>query len=218
MRVKWSRVLPSVPSTVTVVRDGAGRYFASFVVETDPAADLDRMPGTDTSVGIDLSLAHFAVLSDGRKIDSPHFLRRAEKRLRKAQQDFSRKEKGSRNQGKARARVARAHTRLADAQHEFHHQLSTKIIRENQAVAVEDLAVRGLARAQSAASVHDAGRSAFATMLEYKAARYGRTFVRIGRSDSASQVCPACASKTASNHREPASGSTPRAVYCATRK
>ncbi|MER7755376.1 RNA-guided endonuclease TnpB family protein [Kitasatospora sp. NPDC097643] len=192
VRVKWSRRLPSVPSTVTVVQDASGRYFASFVVETDPADDLTRMPETDAVVGIDLGLTHFAILSDGTKIDSPRFLRRAEKRLKKAQQALSRKAKGSKNREKARVKVARAHGRVADARREFHHQLSTKVIRENQAVAVEDLAVKGLARTRLAKSVHDAGWSQFVTMLEYKAARYGRAFHKIGRFEPTSQLCSHC--------------------------
>ncbi|MEJ8639507.1 RNA-guided endonuclease TnpB family protein [Streptomyces sp. MS2.AVA.5] len=193
VRVTWSRVLPSVPSTVTVVKDAAGRYFASFVVETDPASDV--MPEADGVVGIDLGLSHFAVLSDGTKIVSPRFLRRAEKKLKTAQRDLCRKAKGSSNRTKARIKVARAHARVADARREFHHQLSTKIIRENQAVAVEDLAVKGLARTRLAKSVHDAGWSAFVSMLEYKAARYGRTLVRIGRFEPTSQVCSQCGVK-----------------------
>ncbi|MFL4496168.1 RNA-guided endonuclease InsQ/TnpB family protein, partial [Streptomyces sp. VTCC 41912] len=195
VRVRWSRVLPSVPSTVTVVKDAAGRYFASFIVGIDPAADLDRMPATDAVVGIDLGLSHFAILSDGTKIDNPRFLRRAEKRLRKAQRALGRKAKGSKNRDKARVEVARAHCRVADARREFHHQLSTKLIRDNQAVAVEDLAVKGLARTRMAKSVHDAGWSAFVTMLEYKAARYGRSFHRIGRFEPTSQVCSQCGVK-----------------------
>ncbi|MFC8260029.1 RNA-guided endonuclease InsQ/TnpB family protein [Streptomyces sp. NPDC057291] len=192
VRVTWSRVLPSVPSTVTVVKDAAGRYFASFVVETDPDQAL---PGTDAQVGIDLGLSHFAILSDGTKIDAPRFLRRAEKKLKKEQRRLSRKTKGSNNRTKARIKVARAHTRVADVRREFHHQLSTRTIRENQAVAVEDLAVKGLARTRLAKSVHDAGWSAFVGMLEYKAARYGRTFVRIGRFEPTSQVCSQCGVK-----------------------
>ncbi|MGW1810518.1 RNA-guided endonuclease InsQ/TnpB family protein [Streptomyces sp. NPDC002078] len=192
VRVKWSRALPSTPSTVTVVKDSAGRYFASFVVETEPT---EVLPETDTEVGIDLGLGHFAVLSDGTKVDSPRFLRRAEKRLKKAQRELSRKQKSSSNRGKARVKVARAHARVADARREFHHQLSTKLIRENQAVAVEDLAVKGLARTRLAKSVHDAGWSAFVAMLEYKAARYGRTFMRIGRFEPTSQVCSGCGVK-----------------------
>ncbi|GAA3481655.1 RNA-guided endonuclease TnpB family protein [Streptomyces yanii] len=192
VRVRWSRMLPSTPSTVTVVKDSAGRYFASFVVETGPS---EVLPTTAPELGIDLGLGHFAVLSDGTKVDSPRFLRRAEKRLKKAQRALSRKEKGSRNRNKARLKVARAHARVADARREFHHQLSTKLIRENQAVAVEDLSVKGLARTRLAKSIHDAGWSAFVSMLEYKAARYGRTFFRIGRFEPTSQGCSVCGVK-----------------------
>ncbi|AXI90598.1 transposase [Streptomyces sp. ETH9427] len=192
LKVTWSRPLPSTPSTVTVVKDSAGRYFASFVVETGPE---EILPQTTPGVGIDLGLGHFAVLSDGTKIDSPRFLRRAEKRLKKAQRALSRKEKGSKNRDKARIRVARAHARVADARREFHHQLSTRLIRENQAVAVEDLAVKGLARTRLAKSVHDAGWSAFVSMLEYKAARYGRALVKIGRFEPTSQLCSQCGVK-----------------------
>ncbi|MET9406226.1 RNA-guided endonuclease TnpB family protein [Streptomyces sp. NPDC002935] len=190
--VRWSRVLPSAPSTVTVVKDSANRYFASFVVETGAC---EVLPLTTPEVGIDLGLTHFAVLSDGRKIDSPRFLRRAEKKLKREQQRLSRKTKGSSNRTEARIKVARAHARAADARREFHHQLSTQLIRENQAVAVEDLAVKGLARTRLAKSVHDAGWSAFVSMLEYKAARYGRTFHRIGRFEPTSQVCSVCGVK-----------------------
>ncbi|MBT2405264.1 MULTISPECIES: RNA-guided endonuclease TnpB family protein [unclassified Streptomyces] len=192
VRVKWSRTLPSVPSTVTVVKDAAGRYFASFIVETGTD---EALPKVTPVVGIDLGLTHFVILSDGTKIDNPRFLRRAEKRLKKAQRDLSRKAKGSNNRAKARIKVARAHARTADARREFHHQLSTKIIRENQAVAVEDLAIKGLARTRLAKSVHDAGWSTFVAMLEYKSARYGRQFHRIDRFEPTSQVCSACGVK-----------------------
>lgn len=192
VRVKWSRALPSVPSTVTVVKDAAGRYFCSFVVATEKD---ETLPAATPEVGMDLGLGHFAVLSDGTKIGAPCFLRRAEKKLKREQKTLSRKEKGSNNRDKARLKVARAHAKVADARREFHHQLSMKIIRENQAVAVEDLAVKGLARTRLAKSVHDAGWSAFVAMLEYKAARYGRTFHRIGRFEPTSQVCSACGVK-----------------------
>jgi len=171
-----------------MIRDSAGRYFASFVIETGPVT----LPETGPVIGIDLGLTHFAVLSDGRKIASPQFLRRAEKKLRRAQRSLSRKEKGSRNRDKARVKVARAHAQVADARREFHHQLSTTLIRDSQAVAVEDLAVKGLARTRMAKSVHDAGWSAFVAMLEYKARLYGREFYRIGRFIPTSQTCSAC--------------------------
>jgi len=153
------------------------------------------LPATEPVAGIDLGLTHFAVLSDGRKIASPRFLRRAEKKLSRAQRSLSRKEKGSRNRAKARVKVARAHARVADARREFHHELSTRLIRDNQAVAVEDLAVKGLARTRMAKSVHDAGWSAFVAMLEYKARLYGREFHRIGRFIPTSQTCSACGVK-----------------------
>jgi IS605 OrfB family transposase len=186
--VRWSRPLPSVPSSVTVIRDAAGRFFASFVVQTNPRL----LPEIGRECGIDLGLGHFAVLDDGTKITAPRFLRRAEKKLKKTQRDLSRKQKGSANREKARVKLARAHARVTDARRDFHHKLSTKIIRENQAVYVEDLAVRGLARTRMAKSVHDAGWSAFTLMLEYKAKRYGREFRRIGRFEPTSQVCSSC--------------------------
>jgi IS605 OrfB family transposase len=176
---------------VTVIRDAAGRYFASFVVQ----AGEDPLPETGGEVGIDLGLAHFAVLSDGRKLPSPKFLRRAERKLRKAQQALSRKAKGSSNRDKARIKVARVHAKVADSRRDWLHQESTHIIRDNQAVYVEDLCVRGLARTRLAKSVHDAGWSAFAAMLAYKAARHGRTFARIGRFEPTSQVCSVCGVK-----------------------
>ncbi|MGW0103428.1 RNA-guided endonuclease InsQ/TnpB family protein, partial [Nocardia sp. NPDC003354] len=195
VKVKWSRTLPVTPSSVTVIKDAAGRFFASFVIDTDPASDAARMPDSHRTIGIDLGLTHFAVLSDGTKIDSPRFLRRAEKKLRKAQKELSRKQKGSKNREKARAKVARAHAKIADARREFHHQLSTKLISENQGIAVEDLSVAGLARTRLAKSVHDAGWSSFVTMLKYKAERYGRTLVTIGRFEPTSQTCSTCGTK-----------------------
>ncbi|RPE45523.1 putative transposase [Streptomyces sp. Ag109_O5-1] len=192
VKVKWSRTLPAAPTSVTVIKDAAGRFFASFVIDTGPAADAAAMPDTGQVIGVDLGLAHFAVLSTGEKIGSPRFLRRAEKKLKKAQRGLSRRQKGSRNREKARLKVARARARVTDARHEFHHQLSTRLISENQGIAVEDLSVTGLARTRPAKSVHDAGWSQFVVMLEYKAARYGRTLVKIGRFEPTSQSCSTC--------------------------
>ena len=194
MEVRWSRDLPSAPASVTIIKDAAGRYFASFVVQTGPAADAARFPAPDTGaeVGIDLGLTSFAVLSDGTVVRSPRFLRRAERKLRRLQKSLSRKAEGSSNREKARVRVARAHAKVADSRRDFHHMTSTAIIRDNQAVYAEDLCVTGLARTRMAKSVHDAGWSAFVNMLEYKAKRYSRTFGKISRLVPSTQLCSAC--------------------------
>ena len=192
--VRWSRDLPSAPASVTVIKDAAGRYFASFVVAAGPAAGAARFPapGPGAEVGIDLGLTSFAVLSDGTVIRSPKFLRRAERKLRRLQKSLSRTAEGSSNRDKARVKVARAHAKVADSRRDFHHQLSTAIIRDSQAVYAEDLCVAGLARTRLAKSVHDAGWSAFVAMLEYKAERYGRSFGKIGRLLPSTQLCSAC--------------------------
>ncbi len=186
--VRWSRQLPADPSSVTLIKDAAGRYFASFVVDVD----TEPLPVVDPEVGIDLGLTTFAVMSDGKTITSPKFLRTAERKLRKAQQALSRKAKGSNNRAKARVKVAKAHARVRDARSDWAHKQSTVLIRDNQAVYVEDLCVIGLARTWLAKSVHDAGWGLFLRMLEDKATRYGRTFGKIDRFYPSSQLCSAC--------------------------
>ncbi len=162
VKVAWSRELPADPSSVTIIMDAAGRYFASFVVDTTD----EPLPELDTEIGIDLGLSTFAVCSDGAIIASPKFFRSAERRLRTAQQNLSRKQKGSKNRAKARRKVARAHARVADTRRDCAHQHSTTLIRENQAIFVEDLCVTGLARTRLTKSVHDAGWGMFTRMLE----------------------------------------------------
>ncbi|HET9517163.1 MAG TPA: transposase, partial [Actinoplanes sp.] len=187
--VRWSRVLPSDPSSVAIVRDAAGRYFASFVVQIEKD---ETLPPVESEVGIDLGLTHFAVFSDGRKVAAPKFLRRAARKLKRLQQALSRKQRGSQNRKKAAVKVARAHARVADTRRDWQHKLSTAIIRDNQAVYVEDLCVVGLGRTLLAKSVHDAGWASFAGMLEYKAARHGRTFGRVDRFFPSTRMCSDC--------------------------
>jgi putative transposase len=188
--VRWSRALPSEASSVTVIRDAAGRYFASFVVQT---TQDETLPPVDSEIGIDLGLTHFAVMSDGTKVTAPKFLRRAARKLKRLQQDLSRKTKGSNRRKKAVVKVARAHARVADTRRDWQHKLSTKVVRDNQAIYVEDLCVSGLGRTRLAKSVHDAGWASFTGMLEYKAARYGRMFGKVDRFFPSTRMCSDCA-------------------------
>ncbi|HEX6683501.1 MAG TPA: transposase [Candidatus Limnocylindrales bacterium] len=188
MRVVWSRELPAAPSSVTAIKDRAGRYFASFVVEID----TKPLPEAKAEVGIDLGLNAYAVDSHGRRIDNPRFLRNHERRLRRAHKALSRKAKGSANRAKARLRVALAHARVADSRRDWLHQTTTRLIRENQAIYLEDLAVSGLARTWLAKSVHDASWGTFRRMLAEKAARHGRLVAVIGRFEPTTKRCSAC--------------------------
>jgi putative transposase len=192
VNVRWSRALPSVPSSVTVIRESDGRFYASFVVQRDPTP----LPPVDRSVGIDLGLARFAVVaaSDGtvETVANPRHLRAAERRLARAQRQLARTRTGSANRAKARRRVAIAHRTVRDRRADHHHKLALRLIRENQAVAVEDLAVAGLARTRLAKSVHDAGWSMFVRLLQEKAAQHGRRVVKVGRWVPTSQTCARC--------------------------
>jgi putative transposase len=202
--VVWSRDLPAGPSSVTITLDGAGRYHASFVVEVIQA----RQPSSSSAVGVDVGLTTFAALSDGRKIDNPRWLRQREKALRRSQRNMSRKQKGSCNRDKARRRVARLHARVVDARRDFHHQLSTRLVREYETVCVETLNVAGLGRSNLAKSIHDAGWGQFTAMLAYKARLYGRTLVKVDRWYPSSRLCSAC------GHRDGSKPLTVRVWTC----
>jgi putative transposase len=191
VKVKWSRELPSVPSSVTVIREADGRYYASFVAERD----AEPFPPCERETGIDVGLASLAVLSDGTVIPNPRFLRKAERRLRKAQRTLSRKQKGSANRARARRRVAVLHRKVRETRLDHAHKTALKLVRDNQAVYAEDIAVSGLARTRLAKSVHDAGWSALLRLIEEKAQFHGRHFAKTGRFEPASQVCSACGVK-----------------------
>jgi putative transposase len=192
LRVRWSRALPSVPSSVTVIREPDGRFYASFVVGRDPTP----LPPVARTAGIDLGLAWLAAVaaSDGtvEQVANPRHLRAAQRQLARAQRQLARKRKGSANRAKAHRRVATAHRKVRNRRADHHHKLALRLIRENQAVAVEDLCVAGLGRTRLAKSVHDAGWATLVRLLEEKASQHGRRVVKIGRWEPSSQICSAC--------------------------
>ena len=150
-----------------------------------------QIVATERVAGLDLGLADFAVIvySDGTrdKVDNPRLLRAAEKRLARAQKALSRTQKGSNNRAKARVVVARRHAAVARRRADFTHKLSTRLSRENQAVAVESLSVAGLGRTRLAKSVHDAGWAQFVQQLADKT-----TVVAIDRWSPTTRTCSQC--------------------------
>ncbi|MET7542739.1 RNA-guided endonuclease TnpB family protein [Streptomyces sp. NPDC005507] len=191
--IAWSRPLPegASPSTVTVSQDSAGRWFVSMLCE-DPA--VKPLPATDTAIGIDAGLDHLLTLSTGEKIANPRHERQDRARLALAQRRLAKKAKGDgNNRAKARRKVAKIHARIADRRRDHLHKLTTRLVRENQTLAIEDLTVRNMVRNHSLArAISDAGWRDMRTMLEYKAAWYGRNLVVVDRWFPSSRLCSTC--------------------------
>ncbi|WP_240804070.1 transposase [Streptomyces sp. A0592] len=189
--IVWSRPLPAgaVPTTVTASRDSAGRWFVSLLCEDTPAP----MPASTTAVGIDVGLTSLITLSTGEKVINPKHEGRDRKRLTRAQRVLARKEKGSKNRAKARVRVARVHARIADRRRDHLHKLSTRLVRENQTLVIEELAIDNLLKNHKLArAINDAAWRELRTMLEYKAAWYGRELITVDRWFPSTRLCSAC--------------------------
>jgi len=193
LRIVWSRELPAAPSSVTLIKTPTGKFFVSFVVETAEGTFPPLSEDDDT--GIDAGLSCFAVMRDGKRIESPKFLGRQEKRIAKAQRALSRKQKGSKNWHKQRVRVSRLYERTADQRRDFLQKQSTAIVRENQAVYVEDLDVRAIQQRFGRLAI-DQALGSFLKMVEEKCARYGRDFVKVDRYFPSTQMCSACGALT----------------------
>lgn len=191
LAIVWSRPLPqdAEPSTVTVSRDAAGRWFVSILVETAVA----HLPAVGQAIGVDAGIASLLTFSTGEKIANPRHEQADRERLVKAQRNLARKAKGSANREKARRRVARVHARIVDRRRDHLHKVSTRLVRENQTIVIEDLYVRGLVRNRHMArAITDAAWSEFRRMLEYKGSWYGRDVIAVDKWFPSSKVCSSC--------------------------
>jgi putative transposase len=187
LSIIWSRALPSHPSTVTIIKETDGRWYVTFRV-LKPTVKLQA----GAQIGIDLGLTDFAILSTGEKIANPRHLSKRQKRLARLQRHHSKKQKGSNNREKARIKVARAHSKVRDCRSDFLHKLSTRLIRENQTICLENLNIKGMARGRLSKSIADVGWGAFVQMLRYKAVWYGRELVKIDRFYPSTKTCGVC--------------------------
>ncbi len=189
--IRWSRLLPKSvePSTITVKLSPAGRWTVSLSVDVN----IEPLPPVKKQVGIDLGISALMTLSDGEKVANPKGFKAKYRKLRKAQKALSRKVKGSNNRHQARLRVARVHAEIADARKDNLHKLTTRLIRENQTIVVEDLAVKNMVKNHKLAqAISDASWGELVRQLEYKAEWYGREFIKIDRWFPSSKRCGSC--------------------------
>ncbi|GAB1513066.1 RNA-guided endonuclease InsQ/TnpB family protein [Actinophytocola sp. KF-1] len=193
VRVRWSRDLPSVPSSVTIIREPDGHYHASFVVEVDSTP----LPCVQQEAGVDLGISRLMTVADtaGRRVDvaNPKHQQRAQRKLARLEREKHRRTKGSANRVKTRRKIAVLHGKIARARRDCHHKQALILIRENQAVHVEDLNIGGMVRNHRLArAISDAGWAQLVRLLEEKAERYGRTVHRVSRWLPSSRTCSAC--------------------------
>ena len=191
LAIRWSRTIPkgAKVTTVTVSRDTAARYHISILCDDV----VTKRPLAEGKIGVDLGLAHFAVLSTGEKIAAPNAFRKYEAKLAKLSRRLAKKQKDSANRRKARLKVARMHAKVANSRCDFLHKLSTRLINENQVIAIESLSVKNMLKNRFLSkSISDAGWHEFTRQLEYKAKWYGRTLMDIERWYPSSKRCSEC--------------------------
>jgi putative transposase len=189
--IPWSRPLPqgATPSTVTVSRDQIGRSFVSILLEEQ----ICPLPKKETQVGIDLGLKTLMATSDGETFENPKYAQRCAKKLARAQRRLARKKPGSKNREKQRRRVARIPARIAERRRHSQHQLSTKLIRENQTIVVESLALKQMMEHPTLSkAIADVGWGQLVRQLENKAEWYGRPLLKIDRFYPSRKTCSAC--------------------------
>ncbi len=179
--------------TATVSRSCKGHYYISILVEDGKELPVKQEYSDSTTIGIDVGIKDFAVLSTGEKIENPKYLKNSLQRLKVLQKRVSKKQKGSQNRAKAKQRLASLHDKIANQRNDFQNKLSFKLISENQAIALETLNVKGMVKNHCLAqAISDASWSSFVTKLEYKAEWFGKTVLRIGRFEPSSKLCSIC--------------------------
>ena len=189
MKVRWSRGFASAPTTVTVSKDTADRYFVTLCLDEK----IEPLPSARKAVGIDLGITTLATLSTGEKIENPKHLKRIENQLARAQRDLARKKKGSKRRTVQRLKIARLHARVADARADYLHKITTDLVRRFDVIAVEDLNVRGMVKNHNLArALSDAALSEFLSMLRYKCEWYGRELRTVDRFYPSSKRCNDC--------------------------
>ena len=187
----WSRELSSEPSSVTVIKDAANRYFLSFVVEIEPV----QVDAKNQSIGIDLGIKTFAAMSNGEMVKSPDYSK-LDKRLRRKQKQLARKVKSSRRREKTRLQIAKLHNEISDTRKDFLHKLSTRVVHENQGITLEDLNVSGMVKNRRLSrAISMQGWREFRVLCEGKSEKLGRKFVVISRWEPTSQICSDCGYK-----------------------
>ncbi len=189
--IHWHRDLPkdAQPSSVTISKDCANRYFVSILVEDD----IKPKPLVNNMVGLDLGITSMVALSTGESVGNPRYFAKDEKRLAKAQRRHAKKKQGSKNRNKARLKVAQIHARIQDRRRDYQHKLSTRLVHENQVICVESLAVKNMVKNHSLAkAIQDVGWGEFVRQLEYKSSWYGRTLIKIDQWYPSSKTCHAC--------------------------
>ncbi|HEY9875977.1 MAG TPA: RNA-guided endonuclease TnpB family protein, partial [Candidatus Obscuribacterales bacterium] len=190
--IRWSRQIPEgcSPSTITVKLDVRGRWFVSLLVDDHTVKPL---PKTNKAIGLDVGITSLIATSDGDKIANPKHFKRLHNILKRLQKALSRKQKGSSNRHKARLKVARVYGQITDARKDFLHKLTTQLIRENQTIVVEDLAIKNMVKNHKLAqSISDASWDELVRQIDYKCQWYGRELVKIDRWFPSSKRCGDC--------------------------